>query len=46
MGDGNWVVVGFHTAGDDELIEERSVDDERPDFGETKSELYGGRAAR
>lgn len=46
MGDGNWVVVSFHTAADDELIEERPVDDANPDIGATKSELYDGRAAR
>lgn len=46
MGDSNWVVVSFHTAADDELIEERPADDEHPDIGVTMSELYDGRAAR
>ncbi len=46
MGDGNWVVVSFHTAADDELIEERPADDAHPDIGATMSELYDGRAAR
>ena len=46
MGDGNWVVVSFHTAADDELIEERPADDAHPDTGATTSELYEGRAAR
>ena len=46
MGDGNWVVVSFHTAADDELIEERPADDAHPDLGATMSELYEARAAR
>lgn len=46
MGTGNWVVVSFHTAPDDELIEERPADDVNPDAGATTSELYEGRAAR
>ena len=46
MRDGNWVVVSFHTAADDELIEERPADDARPDIGATTSELYDRRVAR
>jgi hypothetical protein len=46
MGDCNWVVVSFHTAADDELIEERPADDADPDIGATMSQLYDGRAAR
>jgi hypothetical protein len=46
MGGGNWLVVSFHTAADDELIEERPADDAHPDVCATTSELYDGRAAR
>jgi hypothetical protein len=46
MGGGNWVVVSFHTAADDELVEERPEDDAHPDIGASISELYDGRAAR
>jgi hypothetical protein len=46
MRDDNWVVVSFHTASDDTLIEERPADDEHPDVGATTSELYEGRTAR
>jgi hypothetical protein len=42
----NWVVVSFHTAPDDALIEERPADDAHPDAGATTSELYVGRDAR
>jgi len=42
----NWVVVSFHTAADDALIEERPVDDAHPDWGTTTRELYEGRKAR
>lgn len=45
MSGGNWIVVSFHTAPDDELIEERATDDARPHEGE-RSELYAGRSAR
>ena len=41
-----WVVVSFHTAADDALIEERPADDEHPDTGAISSELYAGREAR
>lgn len=46
MRDVNWVVVSFHTAADDALIEERPADDELPDAGAITSELYEGRTAR
>jgi hypothetical protein len=46
MGDLNWVVVSFHTAPDDALIEERPADDAHPDSGATTAELYEGRTAR
>lgn len=41
-----WLVVSFHTAAADSLIEERPLDDERPDAEESTSELYAGRRAR
>jgi hypothetical protein len=46
MRDVNWVVVSFHTASANTLIEERPADDEHPDVGATTSELYEGRTAR
>lgn len=46
MGDATWVVVSFHTASDDALIEERPADDAHPDEGRPTSQLYDGRAAR
>jgi hypothetical protein len=46
MGAGDWVVVSFHTAADDKLIEERPADDENPDRGLFSVELYAGRKAR
>jgi hypothetical protein len=46
MGPGDWVVVSFHTAADDQLIEERPSDDENPDRGPVSAELYAGRQAR
>ena len=46
MGDGDWVVVSFHTAADDELIEELAMDDEDPERGSRAAEVYAGRAAR
>jgi hypothetical protein len=42
----NWVVVSFHTAADDVLIEERPSNDAYPDAGAITSELYAGRVAR
>jgi hypothetical protein len=42
----DWVVVSFHTAGEDELIEERAADDRNPDAGPVSSEPYAGRKAR
>jgi hypothetical protein len=46
MGGGDWVVVSFHTAADDQLIEERPRDDENPDRGPVSVALYAGRQAR
>ena len=46
MGGGDWVVVSFHTAADDALIEERPADDENPDAAPVSAELYAGRKAR
>jgi hypothetical protein len=46
MGGGNWVVVSFHTAADDKLIEERPQDEANPDRGLVTVELYAGRQAR
>ena len=42
----DWTVLSFHTASDDQLIEERPQDDEHPDRGASKSELYAGRSHR
>jgi hypothetical protein len=41
-----WVVVSFHTAAADELLEERPQDDEHPDHGRPTSALYHGRTGR
>lgn len=41
----DWVVVSFHTATDDALIEERPLDDERPDASGS-AQAYAGRTAR
>jgi hypothetical protein len=46
MGGEDWVVVSFHTAADDKLIEERPADDENPDRGLVSVALYAGRQAR
>jgi hypothetical protein len=46
MGSTDWVVVSFHTAADDQLIEERALDDQNPDAGPASSEPYAGRMAR
>ena len=46
MGAGDWVVVSFHTAADDQLIEERPRNDENPDRGLISGALYAGRQAR
>ena len=46
MGSGDWTVVSFHTASDQDLIEERPADDENPDAGQATSEVYAGRKAR
>lgn len=46
MGEGDWVVVSFHTAPAEKLIEERPANDEHPDAGPVYSELYQGRKAR
>lgn len=42
----DWTVLSFHTASDDQLIEERPQDDEHPDRGSSSSELYAGRSHR
>ena len=42
----DWYVVSFHTAEADDLIEERAQDDENPDAGASRAELYSGRLAR
>ena len=42
----DWIVVSFHTATDADLIEERPLDDEKPDAAAATRELYAGRAAR
>ena len=41
----DWIVVSFHTAFADELIEERAGDDEHPDRPASQT-LYAGRSAR
>jgi hypothetical protein len=41
-----WVVVSFHTAAADELVEERPRDDAQPDDGPTTSARYHGRSGR
>jgi DinB family protein len=46
IGDDDCIVVSFHTATADRLIEERAVDDSMPDAGGTTAELYLGRNAR
>jgi hypothetical protein len=46
MDAGDWVVISFHTAADDKLIEERPADVENPDRGLVSAELYAGRQAR
>ncbi len=46
MGDVDWVVVSFHTASDEALIEELPLDDEHPDAGTRSAEVYAGRVAR
>ena len=46
MGDADWAVVSFHTASDEELIEELPLDDEHPERGSRSAEAYAGRAAR
>ena len=46
MGGQDWAVVSFHTAADDQLIEERPQDDENPNRGLVSVALYAGRQAR
>lgn len=41
----DWVVVSFHTATDDALIEERPLDDEHP-AASGSQQVYAGRTAR
>jgi hypothetical protein len=43
---GDWAVISFHTATDLALIEERAIDDENPDAGSCKHEVYAGRSGR
>ncbi|MDQ6768502.1 MAG: DinB family protein [Gemmatimonadota bacterium] len=46
IGDDECIVVSFHTARADRLIEERAMDDSKPGLGGTIAELYLGRNAR
>ena len=46
MGAEDWVVVSFHTAADNQLIEERPSDDKNPDGSLLSAQLYAGRQAR
>lgn len=46
MHDADWAVVSFHTASDEDLIEELPEDDEHPDHGTKASKAYAGREAR
>jgi hypothetical protein len=46
MGEVDWVVVSFHTASDQELIEELPIDDNHPDSGTRAAVAYAGRHAR
>jgi hypothetical protein len=46
MGDEDWVVVSFHTATAETLLEERPSDDARPDDGPASAERYAGRSGR
>ena len=41
----DWIVVSFHTASDAQLLEERPLDDNRPD-ATASQERYAGRIAR
>ena len=42
----DWLVISFHTAAAEELIEERPENDDTPDSGPVGAELYAGRRAR
>jgi hypothetical protein len=42
----DWLVISFHTATADALIEERADDDEQPDSSLNVQERYAGRSAR
>lgn len=44
--DGTWIVVSFHTASAEELLEERPLDDEHPDDENVRRELYHHRRGR
>ena len=46
MNDTDWIVVSFHTAAPETLIEERAADDENPGKGSSGAQLYEGRTAR
>src|SRR5262249_55068361 len=42
----DWLVISFHTAAADALIEERAADDDRPESAGGIQEAYAGRVAR
>ncbi len=42
----DWVVVSFHTASAEELIEDLAADDEHPDRGSASTQVYAGRHTR
>jgi len=42
----DWLVISFHTAAADVLVEERAADDQQPDGSERVQEPYAGRMAR
>ena len=46
MNDTDWIVVPFHPAAPETLIEERAADDENPGKGSSGAQLYEGRTAR
>jgi hypothetical protein len=46
MNDTDWIVVSFHTAAPETLIEERAADDENPGKGSSGAQLYEGQTAR
>ena len=42
----DWLVISFHTATAEDLIEERAADDEQPDAATAGREVYAGRIGR